>query len=35
VQELVRDCVRQKHAAHGIGEVEFQQPERAMYRIGG
>ncbi len=32
---LVRDCVRQKHAAHGIGEVEFQQPERAMYRIGG
>ena len=35
VQELVCDCVRQKHAAHGIGEAEFQQPERAMYRIGG
>ena len=35
VLELVRDCVRQKHAAHGIGEVDFQQPERAMYRIGG
>jgi cyclic pyranopterin phosphate synthase len=35
VQELVRDCVRQKHAAHGIGDAEFQQPERAMYRIGG
>jgi len=33
--ELVRDCVRQKHAAHGIGGAEFQQPERAMYRIGG
>ena len=32
---LVRDCVRSKHAAHGIGEAEFQQPERAMYRIGG
>lgn len=35
VQELVRDCVQQKHAAHGIGDAEFQQPERAMYRIGG
>jgi cyclic pyranopterin phosphate synthase len=35
VQELVSDCVRQKHAAHGIGDAEFQQPERAMYRIGG
>jgi GTP 3',8-cyclase len=35
VLELVRDCVRQKHAAHGIGETTFQQPERAMYRIGG
>lgn len=33
--ELVRDCVRHKHAAHGIGEAAFQQPERAMYRIGG
>ena len=35
ILELVRDCVRQKHAAHGIGGAEFQQPERAMYRIGG
>lgn len=33
--EMVRDCVRKKHAAHGIGGAEFQQPERAMYRIGG
>ena len=33
--DLVRDCVRSKHAAHGIGEAAFQQPERAMYRIGG
>ena len=35
VMELVRDCVANKHAAHGIGDAEFQQPERAMYRIGG
>jgi cyclic pyranopterin phosphate synthase len=35
VLALIRDCVQHKHAAHGIGDAEFQQPERAMYRIGG
>jgi cyclic pyranopterin phosphate synthase len=33
--ELVRDCVRAKAPAHGIGTVEFIRPERAMYQIGG
>ncbi len=33
--DLVRDCVAQKRAAHGINDSGFQQPERAMYRIGG
>ncbi len=32
---VMRDCVAKKHAAHGIGDLQFQQPERAMYRIGG
>jgi cyclic pyranopterin phosphate synthase len=32
---LVRDCVAAKAAAHGIGQREFHQPERAMYQIGG
>jgi GTP 3',8-cyclase len=33
--DLVRDCVRAKAPAHGIGTVEFIRPERAMYQIGG
>ncbi|NOY30259.1 MAG: GTP 3',8-cyclase MoaA [Planctomycetes bacterium] len=33
--QLVRDCVAAKQPAHGIGEVDFQQPPRAMYQIGG
>lgn len=33
--DLIRECVASKHAAHGIGDAAFQQPERAMYRIGG
>jgi cyclic pyranopterin phosphate synthase len=33
--DLVRDCVRAKAPAHGIGTVEFVRPERAMYQIGG
>jgi GTP 3',8-cyclase len=35
ILRLVQDCVLQKHAAHGISDPQFQQPERAMYRIGG
>ena len=35
LQQLVRNCVAQKRPAHGIGKVDFQQPERAMYQIGG
>lgn len=33
--DLVRDCVRAKAPAHGIGTAEFVRPERAMYQIGG
>jgi cyclic pyranopterin phosphate synthase len=33
--ELVRDCVRAKAPAHGIGGDTFVRPERAMYQIGG
>jgi len=33
--QLIRDCVGAKQPAHGIGEVDFQQPPRAMYQIGG
>ncbi|WP_231936359.1 GTP 3',8-cyclase MoaA [Bythopirellula polymerisocia] len=35
VRELVRDCVSHKHPAHGVGEVDFVKPARAMYQIGG
>lgn len=35
VRTLVRECVAAKAAAHGIGERDFHQPERAMYQIGG
>lgn len=35
VMDLVQDCVLHKHAAHGISDPKFLQPERAMYRIGG
>ncbi|HVT27158.1 MAG TPA: GTP 3',8-cyclase MoaA [Lacipirellulaceae bacterium] len=33
--DLVRDCVRAKAPAHGIGAVDFVRPQRAMYQIGG
>lgn len=33
--DLVRACVREKAAAHGINTVEFIRPERAMFQIGG
>ncbi|MEM9352350.1 MAG: GTP 3',8-cyclase MoaA [Planctomycetota bacterium] len=35
IAEVLRECVRQKRPAHGIGEAGFQKPERAMYEIGG
>ena len=33
--KLVKECVANKFAAHGIGHAEFTPPERAMYQIGG
>ena len=33
--QLLRECVGAKQPAHGIGEINFQQPPRAMYQIGG
>ena len=33
--ELIRDCVQQKRAGHGINDADFQKPDRAMYQIGG
>jgi GTP 3',8-cyclase len=35
IRALVRECVAAKAAAHGIGQRDFHQPERAMYQIGG
>jgi GTP 3',8-cyclase len=35
LRTLVRDCVAAKAAAHGIGQRDFHQPQRAMYQIGG
>ena len=35
IASLLRDCVRDKRAAHGIGTAAFQRPDRAMYQIGG
>jgi cyclic pyranopterin phosphate synthase len=32
---LVRECVAEKAAAHGIGQPDFAPPTRAMYQIGG
>lgn len=34
-EQRVRECVMAKAAAHGIDQPSFQQPERAMYQIGG
>jgi cyclic pyranopterin phosphate synthase len=33
--EIASDCIKNKFAAHGISTSSFQQPERAMYQIGG
>lgn len=35
LQALVQACVAEKARAHGIGDKDFHQPERAMYQIGG
>jgi cyclic pyranopterin phosphate synthase len=35
IAALLRDCVRAKAAAHGIGAADFERPARAMYQIGG
>ena len=35
LRQLVRDCVAAKKPAHGIGEIDFERPTRAMYQIGG
>ena len=35
IAALLRECVRSKRAAHGIGTPEFARPGRAMYQIGG
>ena len=35
LQALVRESIAAKAAAHGIGQSDFHQPERAMYQIGG
>jgi cyclic pyranopterin phosphate synthase len=35
LRTLVRESVAAKAAAHGVGQSDFHQPERAMYQIGG
>jgi GTP 3',8-cyclase len=35
LSNLIRDCVWNKQAAHGVGEADFVKPQRAMYQIGG
>jgi len=35
IEQLIRECVLDKKAAHGIDTPDFQKPERAMYQIGG
>jgi cyclic pyranopterin phosphate synthase len=35
LRELVRASVAAKAKAHGIGDANFQRPDRAMYQIGG
>ncbi len=33
--EIARRCISSKFASHGISSSDFQQPDRAMYQIGG
>ncbi|MBX3423949.1 MAG: GTP 3',8-cyclase MoaA [Pirellulaceae bacterium] len=35
VVQIIRDCVAAKAAAHGVHDLDFHPPERAMYQIGG
>lgn len=35
IQRTMLQCVSEKKAAHGIGNSDFQKPQRAMYQIGG
>ena len=35
IHEIVSQCIKNKYASHGISSSDFQQPERAMYQIGG
>ena len=35
IEKVVRDCVLEKKAAHGIDSTSFNRPEKAMYQIGG
>ena len=35
IARLLRECVRAKQAAHGIGSPAFERPARSMYQIGG
>lgn len=35
IQQLVRDCVIHKKAAHGIDSDEFERPQKSMFQIGG
>ena len=35
IADLIRDCVINKKASHGIDSNEFSRPEKAMYQIGG
>ena len=35
IYEIAADCTRNKFASHGIANVDFKPPERAMYQIGG
>ena len=35
IYEIAASCIQSKYASHGISSSNFQQPERAMYQIGG
>ncbi len=35
IVQLAKQCVQKKFAAHGISEIDFKPPDRAMYQIGG
>lgn len=35
LEKLIRSCIADKRAGHGIDDPEFVRPQRAMYQIGG